>query len=443
MLSSSSASVEVPQDRQETCVGPESADAGRAAACQGCPNATLCASGALKKGSDPDLPLIAARLRGVKLRLLILSGKGGVGKSTVTKELAFALARRGLEVGVLDADICGPSQPRMLNAKMEDVHLDGQGICPVGVREGVSMMSIHFFMGDDQKNDAVTWRGPQKNNMLKNFLKQVNWTTTASSSSSSAGAGGKQNARAALDCLLIDTPPGTTDEHITLASTLMSIQKKHDEEYEERRALKKKKKKSNTTTATSPSTTRQREEEEEEGGKGNDENDDDDDDDDRVKTCAIVVTTPQKISVNDVRRELSFCVKAKLPVLGLVVNMDGFVCPCCNKVSNIFPNAAGSYHRSNDGGGEPTKNAADLLAQEFNIPVIGRLPLDPNVMKASDAGMPLVEKEEEEDKKQNASSDAAAAAAGTNKKKRNSNGESPSVAAVEDMVDKVMDLCGL
>ena len=389
--------IAVPEARKESCVGPDSADAGKAAGCAGCPNAKLCASGAGRAAPDPDLPLIAARLAGIRLRLLVLSGKGGVGKSTVTKELALALGRRGLDVGVMDADLCGPSQPRMLGVRAEEIHHNAQGITPVSVREGVSMMSIHFLMGDESKNDAITWRGPQKNGTLKAFLKSVNWQENGP-----------------LDCLIIDTPPGTTDEHITLASLLTQVQAMHDA--------------ASAEAAAAPSS----------------------------RTCAIVVTTPQEVSVNDVRRELTFCVKAKIPVLGLVVNMDGFVCPCCNKVSHIFPSDATTTAAASSvttttatttTTGPRRRNAADALAAEFGIPVLGRLPLDPRVMLACEAGVALAERGDDEDAALIA--EGGGGGAGHREGDDGSSpvsgpaGPSPAVAAFEDMTDRIMDLCGL
>jgi Mrp family chromosome partitioning ATPase len=340
-------------------------------------------------GPDPDLPVIAARLHGIKLRLLILSGKGGVGKSTITKELALALGRRGLEVGVLDADICGPSQPRMLGVRSEEIHHNASGITPVSVREGVSMMSIHFLMADDQKNDAITWRGPQKNGTIKSFMKEVNWQSMSGSDRP-------------LDCLLVDTPPGTTDEHITLANLLIGIQKIEDE---------------------------------------NENNDQET----KTKTCAIVVTTPQEVAVNDVRRELTFCNKAKVPILGLVVNMDGFVCPCCKKMSQIFPNETTQTKAVGK-----KRNAADALAEEFGIPILGRIPLDPDVMLACEAGVALCEHEDLKVQQESSTSPSRNDQNNTNTsedeaahEKKPDDEDSPAVIAVEDMVDKIMDLCDL
>ncbi|RNF17625.1 nucleotide-binding protein [Trypanosoma conorhini] len=279
------------------CVGPESPEAGIASSCQGCPNAAICASA--PKGPDPDIELIRQRLSGVKRTVMVISGKGGVGKSTLAKELAFALGKMGLGVGLVDLDICGPSLPRLTGVRGEDAHQSAAGIEPVLIDETVSMMSMHYLLGD--KNEAVLFRGPRKNGVIKMFLKDVIWGD--------------------LDIMLIDTPPGTSDEHITAASLLQQC-----------------------------------------GGV----------------TGAVLITTPQLVAEADVRREVSFCQKAKLPLLGIVENMSGFVCPNCKGRSAIFP-------RTNFQG------AGRRLSEEFRIPFWGEVPLDPLLMKACEEGVALTD----------------------------------------------------
>ncbi|RNF04830.1 nucleotide-binding protein [Trypanosoma rangeli] len=279
------------------CIGPESPEAGIAASCQGCPNASICAS--MPKGPDPDIELIRQRLSGVKRKVMVISGKGGVGKSTLTKELAFALSHMGLSVGLLDLDICGPSLPRLMGVRGEDAHRSAAGIEPVLIEETVSMMAMHYLLGD--KNEAVLFRGPQKNGVIRMFLKDVIWGD--------------------LDIMLIDTPPGTSDEHITTASLLQQS-----------------------------------------GGV----------------TGAILITTPQLVAEADVKREVGFCRKAKLPLLGIVENMSGFICPNCKEGSVIFPciNSQGAGKR---------------LSEQFGIPLWGEVPLDPILMKACEEGVALTE----------------------------------------------------
>ncbi|KAJ3416992.1 Nucleotide-binding protein 2 [Chytridiales sp. JEL 0842] len=193
---------------------------------------------------------------GTKHIILVLSGKGGVGKSTVSAELTLTLAHLNKKTGVLDVDLTGPSMPRMLGVE------DRQG-----------------------KDEPVVWRGPKKNAMIKQFLEDVAWGE--------------------MDYLIIDTPPGTGDEHISLAEHLK--QYKPD--------------------------------------------------------GAVIVTTPQDVSLADVRKELSFCKKVGIPIIGIVENMSGYVCPNCSECTNIF----------SKGGGE-------ALAKEYNVPFLGCIPIDPSLV---------------------------------------------------------------
>ncbi|KAG5930206.1 cytosolic Fe-S cluster assembly factor nbp35 [Claviceps africana] len=274
----------------EHCPGPESQQAGQADSCAGCPNQAICASA--PKGPDPDIPLISARLDKVKHKMLVLSGKGGVGKSTFTSLLAHALATNpASSVGIMDTDICGPSIPKMMGVEDETIHVSGSGWSPVWVMDNLGVMSIQFMLPN--RDDAVIWRGPKKNGLIKQFLKDVEWGE--------------------LDFLLVDTPPGTSDEHLSVNSFLR-----------------------------------------ESGIDG-----------------AVVVTTPQEVALLDVRKELDFCRKAGIRILGLVENMSGFVCPSCRGESQIF--------RATTGGGKG-------LAEEMGIPFLGAVPLDPRIRMACDYG---------------------------------------------------------
>jgi Mrp family chromosome partitioning ATPase len=283
-----------PIDAPANCPGTDSEKAGKAEACEGCPNQSLCASG---KGTqlDPDLELIASRLANIKHVILILSGKGGVGKSTFATQLAFALASREYFVGLLDVDICGPSVPYMCGVEGEEVHQSVTGWQPVYVEENLSVMSIAFML--PSREDAVIWRGARKNGIIKQFLKDVDW--------------GDQ-----LDFLIIDSPPGTSDEHITLVQCL--------------------------------------------------------------KFChidgAIIVTTPQEVSLLDVRKEIGFCRQASIPVLGVVENMSGYVCPCCGNCTEIFA---------------PTTGGAQKMCQHYDIPFLGKVPLDSEIALAGEKGVSL------------------------------------------------------
>ncbi|KAI8365677.1 cytosolic Fe-S cluster assembly factor NBP35 [Choanephora cucurbitarum] len=279
----------------EHCPGPESEKAGQSDACAGCPNQTICATA--PKGPDPDIAVIAERLAGVKHKLLVLSGKGGVGKSSFSSQLAFALSGdESVEVGVMDIDICGPSIPTIMGVANEQIHQSNSGWQPVYVQDNLAVMSIGFMLPD--KDDAVIWRGPKKNGLIKQFLRDVDWGN--------------------LDYLIVDTPPGTSDEHLSIASFLK-----------------------------------------ESGIDG-----------------AIIITTPQEVALQDVRKELDFCKKAKIPILGLVENMSGFVCPSCHGESVIFPSTTGG---------------AQALADEFHVPLLGKIPLDPRVAKSCDMGISFLD----------------------------------------------------
>lgn len=284
----------VPQDLKapepEHCPGPQSEDAGKGDACTGCANKEICES--LPKGPDPDIPLINDRLKDIKHKILVLSGKGGVGKSTFTSMLSWALAAdEDVEVGAMDLDICGPSLPRMLGAQGETVHSSNSGWTPVYVADNLGMMSIGFMLPDE--DSAIIWRGAKKNGLIKQFLKDVDWGH--------------------LDYLVVDTPPGTSDEHISVNSFLK--------------------------------------------GSGID--------------GALIVTTPQEVALLDVRKEIDFCRKAGIRVLGIVENMSGFVCPGCHGESQIF--------KATTGGGE-------ALSKELGVPFLGSVPLDPRIGRACDNG---------------------------------------------------------
>uniref|UniRef100_A0A8D2KWC6 NUBP iron-sulfur cluster assembly factor 2, cytosolic n=1 Tax=Varanus komodoensis TaxID=61221 RepID=A0A8D2KWC6_VARKO len=226
-------------------------------------------------------------LAGVQHIILVLSGKGGVGKSTISTELALALRHAGKKVGILDVDLCGPSIPRMLKVQDRDVHQCDSGWVPVFVDQdqSIALMSIGFLL--ENPDDAVVWRGPKKNALIKQFVTDVTWGE--------------------LDFLIVDTPPGTSDEHISSVEALRPYN----------------------------------------------------------PLGAILVTTPQAVSVGDVRRELTFCKKTGLRVLGIVENMSGFICPHCSECTNVF----------SKGGGQE-------LAKHAGVPFLGCVPLDPQLSQS-------------------------------------------------------------
>ncbi|KAJ3129069.1 Cytosolic Fe-S cluster assembly factor nubp1 [Nowakowskiella sp. JEL0407] len=279
-----------PLNAPEHCPGTDSDQAGKADACAGCPNQNICADG--PKGPDPAIAEIGEKLKSVKHKILVLSGKGGVGKSTFSTNLSFALSMdEDSQVGVLDVDICGPSLPKMTGAEGEQIHQSGAGWSPVYVNENLCVMSIGFML--QNPDDAVIWRGPKKNGLIKQFLKDVDYGD--------------------LDYLVIDTPPGTSDEHLSLITYLSAAS----------------------------------------------------------ITGAIIVTTPQEVALQDVRKEINFCKKVKLPILGVVENMAGFVCPNCKNESKIFA---------------PSTGGAKKMADDMGVSFLGSIPIDPRIGKSCDFG---------------------------------------------------------
>ncbi|TKR93756.1 hypothetical protein L596_008157 [Steinernema carpocapsae] len=286
---------DIPENANASCPGTESDSAGKSSACAGCPNQGACASGATASTANPDIPQIMDRLKEVKHKILVLSGKGGVGKSTVTSSLARAFAANPeRQIAVLDVDICGPSQPRMFGVENEAVHNSAEGWSPiyVGDNDNLCLMSIGFII--ENRNDPVIWRGARKNAMITQFLRDVDW--------------GK------IDVLLIDTPPGTSDEHISTIQLLLQA---------------------------------------------------------GPVDGALIVTTPQEVSLLDVRKEVNFCHKTKVPILGVIENMSQFVCPCCNNATELFPSTTGG---------------AKQMCEEMDLKLLARLPLDPKMAKTVDDG---------------------------------------------------------
>ncbi|KAI9822433.1 MAG: cytosolic Fe-S cluster assembly factor cfd1 [Pycnora praestabilis] len=237
----------------------------------------------------------------VKHIVLVLSGKGGVGKSSITTQLALSLSLSGRSVGVLDIDLTGPSIPRLFNIESAKVTQAPGGWIPVPVHPAnheqsigeLRCMSLGFLLRE--RGDAVVWRGPKKTAMVRQFLNEVLWGD--------------------LDYLLVDTPPGTSDEHISLAETLLKQARPGQ------------------------------------------------------VAGAVVVTTPQAVATADVKKELNFCVKTGIHVLGVVENMSGFVCPHCSECTNVF----------SSGGGK-------IMAQEFGVRFLGSVPIDPQFITLVEEG---------------------------------------------------------
>jgi Mrp family chromosome partitioning ATPase/predicted Fe-Mo cluster-binding NifX family protein len=230
---------------------------------------------------------LGQRMAGIRHKILVLSGKGGVGKSSIASVLAIALARKGKKVGVLDIDIHGPSIPRLLDVEGERVMGSEDSIQPVRARRGISVMSLGLLLGGS--SDAVIWRGPLKYNVIKQLLRDVEWGE--------------------LDYLIVDSPPGTGDEPLSVAQLIPDAD------------------------------------------------------------GALIVTTPQSLATDDVRRSIGFTRQLNLPVLGVIENMSGFVCPDCGKGVDVFGAGGGA-----------------AMAEDMGVPFLGRVPIDAGIVAASDIG---------------------------------------------------------
>ncbi|MFO7857175.1 MAG: Mrp/NBP35 family ATP-binding protein [Paracoccaceae bacterium] len=243
----------------------------------------------LKIGRHPQ-PQASKKIDGIHRIIAIASGKGGVGKSTLSANLAVALARQGKRVGLLDADIHGPSQPRMMGATERPKSKDGKTILPL-TAHGVTFMSIGLMLPAEE---AVIWRGPMLMGALQQMLTQVEWGE--------------------LDALIVDLPPGTGDVQLSLCQKA-------------------------------------------------------------EVSGAIVVSTPQDVALLDARKALAMFHKLETPMLGLIENMSGFVCPKCGHESDLF----------GQGG---VAQEADAIG----LPFLGRIPLHLDIRTTSDEGTPIVAK---------------------------------------------------
>jgi Mrp family chromosome partitioning ATPase len=227
-------------------------------------------------------------LSGIRHKLLVMSGKGGVGKSSISAALALGLAAKGYQVGLLDVDIHGPSLAGMMGVQgLLDLTAD-QRVIPKVVNPHLKVVSMQSLM--QNRDQAVIWRGPAKSGVIRQFVGDVQWGN--------------------IDFLIIDAPPGTGDEPLSVAQTI-------------------------------------------------------------PEALAVIVTTPQEVALADVRKSINFCRTIQLAMLGLVENMGPFTCPCCGKSISLFKS----------GGGQTT-------ATQMEVPFLGSLPFDPNVVKVFDAGQP-------------------------------------------------------
>ena len=233
---------------------------------------------------DADLETSLSR---IKHRFIVMSGKGGVGKTSVSVNLSMALAKKGFKVGIMDVDIHGPDVPRMLGIDKEMLTVnERRKLVPLPYSGNLAAVSIESLSAS--KDDAIIWRGPVKHSAIRQFIADVEWGD--------------------LDFLVIDSPPGTGDEPLSVAQTVPGAR-------------------------------------------------------------AIIVTTPQEVSLADVRKSINFCKTVKMDIFGLIENMSGFSCPHCGEAIDLF----------GSGGGERT-------AGEFGLEFLGRIPLDPRVVACGDNG---------------------------------------------------------
>ena len=232
-----------------------------------------------------------SKLSHIQHRIMVMSGKGGVGKSTVATNLAVALSLDGFSVGLLDADIHGPNIPKMLGIESSQVIGSGQGMMPVEVFPNLKVMSMAFFIGD--QDNPVVWRGPMKHTAINQFVGEVEWGS--------------------LDFLIVDLPPGTGDEAISVVHVIKEVD------------------------------------------------------------GSVVVTTPQDVALLDSRKAVTFSRILSIPVIGIVENMSGLICPHCQKEIPLF----------RKGGGEK-------IARDLRVPFLGRIPIDPEMVTDCDRGMPFV-----------------------------------------------------
>ncbi|KGK99258.1 ATP-binding protein [Methanococcoides methylutens] len=237
--------------------------------------------------AKPEEPKLVTNLRGIKKKIMVMSGKGGVGKSTVSANLAATLADRGYKVGLLDSDIHGPTIPTMFGVEGQKPTVGEKGIVPVKVSDNLKVMSVGLLLDSD--DSPVIWRGPAKMSAIKQFLEEVDWGV--------------------LDYLIIDLPPGTGDEPLSIAQLIGNLD------------------------------------------------------------GAVVVTTPQDVALTSVRKSLNFANMIEVPVIGMVENMSGIICPHCDEIIHVF------------GSGGVSK-----AAEDFGVNVLGTLPIETEVAATSDSG---------------------------------------------------------
>ncbi|MEN2985276.1 MAG: Mrp/NBP35 family ATP-binding protein [Thermodesulfovibrionaceae bacterium] len=230
-------------------------------------------------------------VQSIKKKIIILSGKGGVGKTTVSTNIATGLALKGYKVGLLDIDIHGPNIPNMLGLEGMAPLITDMGVFPLRVFNNLFVISIGFLL--EGRDTPIAWRGPLKHRMIEQFLSDVRWGE--------------------LDYLVIDCPPGTGDEIISIVELL-----------------------------------------------------------DRID-AAVIVSTPQDVALVDVSKTVKFCQDEAIPILGVIENMSGFICPHCGNKVEIFK-----------------RGGAQKLAEKYKVPFLGDIPIDPQIVQSADEGKPFM-----------------------------------------------------
>jgi ATP-binding protein involved in chromosome partitioning len=241
----------------------------------------------MKKDKEDEIKKTLSRIKTI---LLVFSGKGGVGKSTVAANLGLALSKQGQQVGLIDIDIHGPNLAKMLGVEGQRVFSEKKKIIPVLITENLKLISMSFLL--ESPDLPVIWRGPLKMKIIQQFLGDVNWGD--------------------LDWLIIDSPPGTGDEPLSIAQLIPA-------------------------------------------------------------TGAVIVTTPQEVSLLDSRKAITFARKLNLRVVGVIENMSGLACPHCGKRIELFKK----------GGGEK-------IAKEMGVPFLGKVPIEPHIVESGDRGVPFI-----------------------------------------------------
>lgn len=235
---------------------------------------------------------VAVTVSRIKHKVIILSGKGGVGKSTVSVNVAYSLAAQGKKVGILDVDIHGPSIAKMVGIEGQSIMGSKEGYPkPIKITENLYAITMASFTASP--DEPIIWRGPLKMAMIKQFLSDIDWPE--------------------LDYLIIDSPPGTGDEPLSVVQILGSVD------------------------------------------------------------GSIIVSTPQDVALLDARKTIKFSQKMNVPILGIIENMSSFVCPHCGEAIDIFKGLG-----------------VQKAAKDYEIDILGNIPLDPDVVKAGDKGTAFV-----------------------------------------------------